>query len=310
MVLDRKEGSILEKPFRALFDYIEPGGQLVSNDTKVLPARLFGRKESGGSIEIFLVAPLSEARWTVLGRPLKKLKKGDRLIFSSSFRAEVIGELEGLRVLSFQGKRPFHLELAEHGSMPLPPYLGREAEESDKERYQTVYAKQPGSVAAPTAGLHFSEELIREGREKGVDFLNLTLHVGLGTFQPVRSPDIRQHRMHRESYSISRETAAELNRSEVKTRICIGTTTLRALESASSESGEIQAGAAETEIFIYPGYRFRFVKALLTNFHLPQSSLLMLVSAFAGHEFIKEAYAVAVEKNFRFFSYGDAMLIL
>ncbi len=306
MLVERATGRISECVFRDLPTLLEPGDCLVFNDTKVIPARLIGRRPGGGLAELLLIRRLPDATWEALGRPGRKLQLGTRLLFGPDFSAEIVELLpDGVRRVRFFGE--FESGLERYGRMPLPPYIQRETAASDKERYQTVYAANPGAIAAPTAGLHFTEELLNS--LKGISQAKVTLHVGLGTFKPVQVEDIRQHPMHQELCLIPEATADLLN-GRTKRSICVGTTSCRTLESAADPKGLIHAGSYETRLFIYPGYSFKATDALLTNFHLPGSSLLMLVSAFAGYELMREAYAKAIEKRFRFFSYGDAMLIL
>lgn len=310
MIVDRKKGEISEMPFRELTSLLNSGDQLIFNNTKVIPARLIGHKETGAKIEVFLSKEKGEAIWEVMVRPAKKMQKGMHIAFNSSFKGEILEKYsDGLVLMKFHSLGSFREELEKAGQIPLPHYIKRnEAKQSDKHDYQTLFAKNEGAVAAPTAGLHFTEEMLHLCRAKGVTLQELTLHVGLGTFKPVVAEDIREHKMHSEEVRISEQTALNLNCSK-GLQIAVGTTSCRALESACFE-GKIVPGRYDTQLFIYPGYSFKFLKALLTNFHLPGSSLLMLVSAFAGKELIYEAYAKAIEKKFRFFSYGDAMLIL
>lgn len=313
MIVDRATGAISEISFRDICELLQPGDSLTLNDTKVIPARLYGKKKSGGEVEILLVRCLKDSTWEALLKPAKKAPIGTLLEIGPDFYAEVIGETaSGSRLLDLKYTGSFEDTLQRYGQMPLPPYINRtESHPADKERYQTVYAKHPGAVAAPTAGLHFTSQLLQNLSDKGVRSNYVTLHVGLGTFRPVQSEDIRHHQMHSEFFSISPETANKINqRQKGRQHICVGTTTCRALESSSSLDGLISPGAYDTQIFIYPGYKFKHVQTLLTNFHLPHTSLLMLVSAFGGYELLQEAYAKAIEKKFRFYSYGDAMLII
>lgn len=311
LVVDRQSGNISLTTFDQIQNYVEAGDQFVFNDTKVIPARLLGNKETGGKVEILLLKHLAEDAWEALVRPSKKLAVGTKVQFGKSFACTLTEKLaEGKARIRFQYTGNFASRLAEHGQIPLPHYIRREKEESlDSVCYQTVYASKPGAVAAPTAGLHFTRELLGELERKGVEQTRLTLHVGLGTFRPVQVEDIRMHAMHSEQVVIGEGTAEMLNKRCHK-RIVVGTTTCRALESAADEEGNIIPGEFETDIFIYPGYEFKYVRALLTNFHLPCSTLLMLVSTFGGIELIREAYRIAVENKMRFYSYGDAMLIL
>ncbi len=313
MIVDRATGSISEIPFHEIVHFLDSGDTLTFNDTKVIPARLFAKKATGAQIEILLVRRLKDSIWEALLKPAKKAPIGTILEIASDFQVEILNDTpSGTRILQLHHQGSFEETLHKYGQIPLPPYIARpQSQEDDKERYQTVYAKHPGSVAAPTAGLHFSTQLLERLHLKGVDTHYVTLHVGLGTFRPVQSEDIRNHQMHSEFFSISKETAEKLNQHPKGRRhICVGTTTCRALESSSQPNGIILPGDYDTQIFIYPGYSFKQVQSLLTNFHLPHSSLLMLVSAFGGYELIREAYAKAIEKKFRFFSYGDAMLII
>ncbi len=311
MVIDRKSGEISEMLFRDLTAWMQPQDSLVLNDTKVIPARLYGTRETGGRCEILLTRPAGDDLWEALARPGRKLKVGSKVTFSDALSCEVVEERsDGSKLLRFDYSGDFLEVLDAHGVMPLPPYIHREAEQLDKNDYQTVVAREPGAVAAPTAGLHFTEAMLDKLAAKGVVVDTVTLHVGPGTFLPVKEDDIRQHPMHSERYEISPEVAERLNaRPADGKQICVGTTCCRTLE-AASESGRLVAGRGDTDIFIYPGYRFRYVQHLLTNFHLPSSTLLMLVCAFTGYELAMEAYEKAVKEKFRFYSYGDAMLIL
>lgn len=316
MVVERSSGCISEMKFRDLQTFLQTGDRLIFNNTKVFPSRLLGKRLSGGKTEIFLVKKQpsqNKETWEVLSCPAKKLSIGAQVYFSETFFCEIVEQLaNGNKVVEFHYEGSFDEKLSQYGQMPLPHYIRRQVEDSrDKERYQTVYATQPGSLAAPTAGLHFTTDLLNSLSQKGVEQQQITLHVGLGTFQPVRVEDIRLHTMHAENVLISDEVAAQLNKQKLdKREICVGTTCCRALESAASNEGFIIPGEYSTNMFIYPSYQFKFVRHLLTNFHLPCSSLLMLVSAFAGYELTMEAYTIAVKNRYRFFSYGDAMLIL
>ena len=314
MLLDRTSGLIDERSITAFPELLNPGDLLVLNDTRVIPARLMGRKESGGRVEIFLVrrCPDEGECWLCLIRSSKPSRPGTRILLADGLTATVTGQDgDGTWTVSFEPAGGFSPWLERHGRMPLPPYIRREAEAGDRERYQTTFARQPGAVAAPTAGLHFTPELLDAVRTRGITVATLTLHVGLGTFLPVRVDNILDHRMHREFYRIPEETAQAVARCrrEGGRIVAVGTTTTRALEHAAREDGIVRPGAGEADIFIYPGYRFRVVDALLTNFHLPKSTLLMLVSAFAGKETVRRAYDEAIRRGFRFFSYGDAMFI-
>lgn len=313
MLIHRATGQIEEIKFREIVDLLDTGDSFVFNNTKVIPARLYGKKESGGRVEIFLLEEKERGLWEALARPAKKLKISSKIIFSETFFCTVVDIFEGgmVKVL-FSNPSSFEENLEIHGQIPLPHYIHRDNQESlDKERYQTVFAANPGAVAAPTAGLHFTTPLLEKIQAKGVDLNYITLHVGPGTFKPVLCSDITQHPMHSERFSISEETALKLQNSPPnKKQICVGTTCCRTLESAADNEGRLIPGVGSTNIFIYPGYKFKFVSHLLTNFHLPKSTLLMLVSAFAGYDLIMEAYKKAVKDRYRFFSYGDAMLIL
>jgi len=312
MIIERASGKISEIKFSELLSFLQKGDSLVFNDTKVIPARLLGKRPSGGSVEIFLLKQKSFGLWEALVRPGRKLPVGQKVIFGDDFCCEIVEVLqEGSRLVRFEGNANFYELLSKYGQIPLPQYIDRQALEEDKDRYQTVFAKKPGAVAAPTAALHFSEEMFHQMNSFGVSHTTLTLHVGAGTFRPVKEGDIRNHHMHEESFFISPEAAEILSFRDLnKRQICVGTTTCRALESVVNKCGGVIPGDYETSIFIYPGYSFKYVSSLLTNFHLPKSSLLMLVSAFAGYELMMEAYAKAVENKYRFFSYGDAMLII
>ena len=321
MVLDREKGTIEHRRFHDIIDYLGPDDIMVMNDSKVIPARLFGIKDKTGVHCEFLLSRKVEDEpdtWETMVRPGRRLKKDDTVTFGDGkLRAKIMGYgADGTRIVKFKYDGIFMERLEELGKMPLPPYIEREAEESDKDMYQTVYAREEGSVAAPTAGLHFTEDLLKELSDKGVDLEYVTLHVGIGTFRPVKCDRVEDHQMHFESYSISDETAERINKAILagKRVVSIGTTSTRTLESAAyfdEEYGKwlIKAGHADTGIFIYPGYEYKIVDALITNFHLPKSTLIMLVSALYDREKILEAYKEAVEQKYRFFSYGDAMLI-
>lgn len=311
MVLDKNTGKIEHKVFHDIIDYLDKGDTLVLNDTKVIPARIFGHRENKEeSIEVLLVKDYGNDTWEVLAKPGKKLKIDTEIIFSDNLKARVIDILEeGERVIKFEYNGIFNELLDEIGIMPLPPYITEKLE--DKDRYQTVYSKIRGSAAAPTAGLHFTKELLKKIGEKGINIVYVTLHVGIGTFRPVKVDDILEHKMHSEYYEVSENAAKVIN--ETKKRgnkvVCVGTTSCRTLESASSEDGMVRAEKKETSIFIYPGYKFKVVTNLITNFHLPESTLIMLVSALAGKDNIMNAYNEAVKERYRFFSFGDAMYI-
>ena len=311
--LDRRTGEISHGTFQDILTYLKPGDCLVINDTKVIPARLFGRKEDTGAvIELLLLKRRENDVWETLVKPGKKAKVGTKLIFGDGILCGEILDVveEGNRLIQFQYEGIFEEILDQLGEMPLPPYITHKLK--DKNRYQTVYAKHEGSAAAPTAGLHFTPELLQRVKEMGVKIAHVTLHVGLGTFRPVKVEDVAEHHMHSEFYVVEQEQAALVN--ETKRNggrvICVGTTSCRTLESATGEEGKLQAGSGWTEIFIYPGYQFKIMDGLITNFHLPESTLLMLVSAFAGKEKIMAAYKEAVRERYRFFSFGDAMFIV
>ena len=314
MVLDKETGEIEHKIFRDIVDYLKPGDCLVVNDTKVIPARLIGTKaDTGATIEVLLLKRLEDRQdtWEVLVKPGKKAKVGAKISFGEG---KLIGEIidiveEGNRLIQFTYDGIFEEILDELGQMPLPPYITHKLE--DKNRYQTVYAKYEGSAAAPTAGLHFTKELLEKIKEKGIKIAHVTLHVGLGTFRPVKVENILEHHMHSEYYNVT-ETAAKMINDTKKNGgriIAVGTTSTRTLESVADENGIIHPGCGNTEIFIYPGYKFKAIDCLITNFHLPESTLLMLVSALAGKEHIMAAYEEAVKERYRFFSFGDAMFI-
>ena len=312
MVLDPQTQKIEHRHFFDLIDYLEPGDCLVMNDSRVLPARLLGKRiPTGGAVEVLLLTDKGDKTWECLVKPGRKLHEGARISFGDGIlTAEVTEVLEsGNRLVRFEYEGIF-LELLEQlGKMPLPPYIKEELE--DGERYQTVYSRVTGSAAAPTAGLHFTKELLERIAAKGVNLAYITLHVGLGTFRPVKVDDVTQHHMHSEFCMISAETAELLNKTRKagKRIVCVGTTSCRTLESLADENGVFTERSAWTDIFIYPGYKFRAMDALVTNFHLPESTLIMLVSAFAGYDFIMRAYREAVEERYRFFSFGDAMFL-
>ncbi|ACO03064.1 MAG TPA: tRNA preQ1(34) S-adenosylmethionine ribosyltransferase-isomerase QueA [Persephonella sp.] len=308
MVLNRKERTIEHRIFRDIGDYLKEGDLLVLNDTKVIPARLIGRKETGAKIEIFLLKPVTENVWEALIKNIKRLKEGQVVIISEDFRVKLLEKLdEGKAVVQLVGEDIKYL-IEKYGHIPLPPYIEREDEDKDRDYYQTVFAKKEGAVASPTAGLHFTEELLEKLKEKGIKTAFVTLHVGLGTFRPITVEDITKHKMHEEFYQIPEETLDLIRETKERGRsvVAVGTTVVRTLETYA------QTGKKEgfSDIFIYPPYDFKIVDSMITNFHLPKSTLLLLVSAFAGRDFILEAYREAVEKRYRFFSYGDAMLIL
>ncbi len=315
LVIRRDVGEIVHARFADLAEWLKRGDLLVRNETRVIPARLRGRKESGGNIELLLVEPVAGdgALWRCLARSAKPARAGSRLQFPAGITAEVVDDLgDGWRSIRFDCRGELLARLEAAGEMPLPPYIQRPPAATDRDRYQTVYAREPGAVAAPTAGLHFSAATFAALSARGVEVQGLTLHVGPGTFQPVRAERLDEHRMHGERFTIPPATAAAVNRarSEGRRVVALGTTTTRALESATDDRGELQAGSAVTHLFIRPGFRFKATNALITNFHLPKSTLLVLVAAFAGRELILEAYRQAVAERYRFFSYGDCMLIL
>ena len=312
LVLHRETGAVEHHTFKEITNYLRPGDCLVLNNTKVLPARLLGTKEdTGAAIEVLLLKRREKDVWETLVKPGKKARPGTRLTFGDgSLRAEVLEVVEeGNRLIRFFYEGIFEEVLDRLGEMPLPPYITHKLE--DKNRYQTVYAKYEGSAAAPTAGLHFTEALLDQIREMGVEIAFVTLHVGLGTFRPVKVEDLSAHHMHSEYYEVTEETAETINRTKEKGGrvICVGTTSCRTIESAAGEDGRVKAGCGNTEIFIYPGYRFKVLDCLVTNFHLPESTLVMLVSALAGRENVLAAYQEAIKEKYRFFSFGDAMFI-
>lgn len=308
--VDGEAGQIYHERFPALLDQLNAGDVVVFNDTRVIPARLFGQKASGGKVEMLLERLLDTHRALVHLRSSKSPKPGSRLHFEGGIEAEVEGRDDALFILHFLNKEPLVPLLEQHGHMPLPPYITREDELSDRERYQTVYARYEGAVAAPTAGLHFDDAMLQQMRDKGIGIAFVTLHVGAGTFQPVREDEITHHVMHREWLNVSEETCASVNAAHARGNrvVAVGTTSVRCLETASRD-GRLCPYAGDTDIFIYPGYHWQCVDALVTNFHLPESTLLMLVSAFAGYELTLRAYREAVEQKYAFFSYGDAMFI-
>ena len=312
MVVDRKTGEIEHKVFHDVIDYLEKGDTLVLNNTRVMPARLIGEKEkTGGKIEFLLLKRIEGDKWECLAKPGKKAKVGAMFTFGEGKLKAVVREigLEGNRVIEFIYNGIFEEILDELGQMPLPPYIHEKLD--DRERYQTVYSKEKGSAAAPTAGLHFTEDLLEKIREKGVNIAFVTLHVGLGTFRPVKVESIDEHIMHSEYYELDEENAKIINDTKKRGNrvIAVGTTSTRTLETIGNENGEVRAQSGWTNIFIFPGYKFNIVDALITNFHLPESTLIMLVSALAGKENIMNAYKKAVEEKYRFFSFGDSMFI-
>ena len=311
MTLDRKTGQIEHKHFYDIVDYLQPGDCLVMNDSRVLPARLLGHRPTGGAVEVLLLRDLGQRRWECLCKPGRKMQPGNQVIFGNEELTATVVEVQdtGNRIVEFHYEGIFLEVLERLGKMPLPPYIKAELE--DQERYQTVYSREIGSAAAPTAGLHFTNELLDTIRAKGVKTAFVTLHVGLGTFRPVKAEEIQQHHMHSELCMMNEETAKLLN--ETKRNggrvICVGTTSCRTLESLVKEDGSFEAASRWTDIFIYPGYQFKAMDALITNFHLPESTLVMLVSAFAGRDHVLNAYKTAVEEKYRFFSFGDAMFL-
>ena len=312
LVLDKQTGKVSHRHFYHILEYLKPGDTLVMNDSRVLPARLMGHRPTGGVVEVLLLRDLGDKQWECLCKPGRKMQVGSQVIFGDNELTAVVTEVkeDGNRVLAFDYEGVFLEVLERLGKMPLPPYI--KAELKDQERYQTVYSKAVGSAAAPTAGLHFTNELLEKARQMGVQTAFVTLHVGLGTFRPVKAENITEHHMHSELCMMSEETANILNntRRNGGRIICVGTTSCRTLESLVNEDGSFAAKSRWTDIFIYPGYTFRAMQGLITNFHLPESTLVMLVSAFAGREHVLDAYAEAVKEKYRFFSFGDAMLIL
>lgn len=312
MVLHKDTGSIEHKIFRDIIDYLNPGDCLVINDTKVIPARLMGIKEDmGAAIEVLLLKRNADDVWECLVKPGKKARTGARIVFGEGLLVgEIVDVIEdGNRMIKFHYEGIFEEILDKLGQMPLPPYITHKLQ--DKNRYQTVYARNEGSAAAPTAGLHFTKELLEKIKEKGVNVVSITLHVGLGTFRPVKVDKIEEHHMHTETFNISKEAADTINRTRAAGGrvIAVGTTSCRTLESAAADDGTIPARSGDTDIFIYPGYKFKAIDCLITNFHLPESTLIMLVSALAGRDNIMNAYETAVKERYRFFSFGDAMFI-
>lgn len=309
LVVDKKTGEIEHKHFYDLVNYLKPGDVLVFNDTRVIPARLHGTKDTGAHVEVFLLTRRDATDWEVLVRPGKKLQVGAKINFSDELSCEVIEHTEfGGRVVRFKYDGIFEEILDRLGETPLPPYITAPLE--DKERYQTVYNRERGSAAAPTAGLHFTKELLQKIKDIGCEEVFVTLHVGLGTFRPVSEAKIEDHKMHKEFYTVSQEAADAVNKAKAEGRriIAVGTTAVRTLETAGAD-GQLHAGSSWTNIFIYPGYKFRLVDDLVTNFHLPQSTLLMLVSTLSTREIMLQTYKKAVEEKYRFFSFGDAMFI-
>lgn len=315
MILRRDTRSIQHTKFSELLDFLSSGDLLVLNNTKVIPARLIGRKErTSGKVEILLLKPMGEGLWDALVKRSSRLKSGTKVIFGDGqLIAKILGKTESQgRLVQFEHNGDLSGLLNKFGKMPLPPYIKREAEDDDRERYQTIYARKDGAVAAPTAGLHFTEAVFAEMEVRNIGKVELTLHVGLGTFQPVRAENVEEHDLHAENIEITSEAARRINETKLSGGkiVAVGTTSVRALESSVDTEGNVISRSGSTNAFIYPGYKFRVIDALITNFHLPKSTLLMLVSAFAGRDFVMEAYREAVEKQYRFYSYGDAMLIL
>ncbi len=313
MVLNKNEQTIDHKVFKDVIDYLNTGDCLVINNTKVIPARLYGKKDTGANVEFLLLKRIHGNTWEAMVRPGNKLKPGSRVLFGDGIlKATVLEVLEGgNRKVEFEYDGIFNEILDQIGMMPLPPYI-TEASREDNEKYQTVYAKYEGSAAAPTAGLHFTEELLEKIKEKGVEVANVTLHVGIGTFRPVKVETVEEHEMHSEHYYIKKEDAEKINNAKLngKRVIAVGTTSCRVLESVADDRGMVKEIEGDTSIFIYPGYKFRCIDSLITNFHLPESTLIMLVSSLAGKDFIMKAYKEAVQKEYKFFSFGDAMIIL
>ena len=311
-VLDRETGKVTHKHFYDILEYLQPGDCLVMNDSRVLPARLLGHRPTGGAVEVLLLRDLGEKRWECLCKPGRKMQVGSEVIFGNGELTAVVTEVkkDGNRIVEFRYEGIFLEVLERLGKMPLPPYIKEELQ--DQERYQTVYSREVGSAAAPTAGLHWTPELLQKARDKGVRTAFVTLHVGLGTFRPVKAETIAEHHMHAELCMLSQETADILNETRANGGriICVGTTSCRTLESLVNDDGSFEPKSKWTEIFIYPGYTFKAMQGLITNFHLPESTLVMLVSAFAGRENVLSAYNEAVRERYRFFSFGDAMCIL
>lgn len=311
MVLNREEQTIEHKSFKDIINYLKPGDVLVRNNTKVIPARLYGKKETGANIEFLLLNNIEEDVWESIVRPGNKLHIGTKVIFGDGLlEAEILDIMPGgTRKVKFYYNGIFNEILDKIGLMPLPPYIHEELKQKD--RYQTVYAKYDGSAAAPTAGLHFTEKLLKQLEEKGIVIANVTLHVGIGTFRPVKEENVENHEMHSEHFYIKKEDVDKINNAKKNGNrvIAVGTTSCRVLESIADENGMVKAVEGDTKIFIYPGYKFKCLDGLITNFHLPQSTLLMLVSALAGKDYIMKAYQEAIKKRYRFFSFGDAMFI-
>ena len=312
LVLDKVSGKVAHEKFSNIIEHLKPSDILVVNNTKVIPARLFGNKSTGAKVEVFLLEQKTDTSWECLVKPGRKLQIGAEITFNEKLKAKVIDHAEeGGRIVEFYWEGNFWDILEEIGNVPLPPYIKRNSTNKDKETYQTVYAQERGSVAAPTAGLHFTKPLMKQIREKGIEILEVVLHVGLGTFRPVKTDDIKDHTMHSEHCMITNDVASKINTAKKDGRriIAVGTTTTRTLESFA-ENGHLNSGSHWTEIFLYPGKNIQIINGLITNFHMPESTLMMLVSAFAGYENIMNAYKIAVKEKYRFFSYGDSMMIL
>lgn len=313
LVMDRLSGKIEHKHFYDIIDFLKPGDCLIANDSRVLPARIFGtKKDTGANVEFLLLKQVENNKWETLCKPGKKAKVGTSFIFGNNLMTATVVEVkdDGNRIVEFESKENFFATLDKIGQMPLPPYITEKLQ--NKERYQTVYSDELGSAAAPTAGLHFTKELMKRIEDKGIKIGYVTLHVGLGTFRPVKVDDVTNHKMHSEHYEIPEETAKIIKETKEKGGrvIAVGTTSCRTLESVATEYGEIKACEGWTDIFIYPGYKFKVLDGLITNFHLPESTLIMLVSAFAGFDNVMNVYKTAVEEKYRFFSFGDCMCIL
>ncbi|MBN2790527.1 MAG: tRNA preQ1(34) S-adenosylmethionine ribosyltransferase-isomerase QueA [Candidatus Delongbacteria bacterium] len=314
LIVDRESNKVCMKNFTEIVDYFNKGDVLVINETKVIPARFYAkRKDTNAEIEIFLLREISERTWEVMVKPGRKVKLNIELLLPGNAICVVKSITDtGTRIAEFKYDGDFIKYIYENGHVPLPPYIERESNVNDKERYQTVFANKPGAVAAPTAGLHFTDDLLMKIEEKGVKIAKIILHVGIGTFQPIKVKKIEDHRMHEEYYEVSKEAEVMINSAKKNKNkiIALGTTSVRAIESVADDKGKIHSSNGETDIFIYPGYKFKAVDKLITNFHLPKSSLMLLVSAFSSVDLIKKAYKKAVKEKFRFFSYGDAMIII
>lgn len=315
LCLDGTSGAVQHEQFKQIIEHVQAGDLLIFNDTRVIPARLLGEKVSGGKVEVLVERIIDEHRVLAHLRSNRSPKPGAKMILEGAVEAEMLGRQDALFELRFNTAEPVLEVLEQYGHMPLPPYIDRPDEDSDRERYQTVYNKKPGAVAAPTAGLHFDDEILQQLRDKGAEFAYVTLHVGAGTFQPVRVDNIEEHHMHSEYAEVPEATVAAIKAAQKRGNrvIAVGTTSVRSLESAAQaakqQNTSLQPFFADTDIFIYPGYEFQLVDAMITNFHLPESTLIMLVSAFAGREHVMNAYQQAVQERYRFFSYGDAMFV-